>query len=42
MSCTLNNRIPEILNVEGIRKNTKLIKKLKELPQLNQQQINTS
>ena len=40
MSCTLNNRIPEILNVEGIRKNTKLINKLRQLPQLNQQQIN--
>ena len=40
MSCILNNRIPEILNVEGIRKNAKLIKKLKELPKLNQQQIN--
>lgn len=40
MSCILNNRIPEILNVEGIRKNAKLIKKLRELPKLNQQQIN--
>jgi hypothetical protein len=40
MSCTLNNRIPEILNIEGIRKNTKLINKLRQLPQLNQQQIN--
>ena len=39
MSCVLNNRIPEILNVEGIRKNAKLIKKLKEIPQLNQKQI---
>lgn len=40
MSCILNNRIPEILNVEGIRKNAKLINKLRQLPQLNQQQIN--
>ena len=39
MSCVLNNRIPEILNIEGIRKNAKLIKKLKEIPQLNQKQI---
>lgn len=39
MSCLFNDRIPEILNVEGIRKNTKLIKKLKELPELNEQQI---
>ena len=40
MSCTLNNRIPEILNVGGIRKNAKLINKLRQFPQLNQKQIN--
>lgn len=41
-SCDINVRIPEILNIEGIRKNDKLIKKLRELPKLNEQQINTA
>ena len=39
MSCVLNIRIPEILNIEGIRKNAKLIKKLRQLPKLDSKQI---